>query len=141
MTASEPSVFTRIINGEIPGRFVYRDDSVVAFLTIEPIDYGHVLVVPVEQVDRWTDLDPQVWAHVCEIAQIVGKAVVDFSGAPRAGVIIAGFEVPHTHVHVFPASDMSGYNLGSVIPMDQTDPELMDRAQSEISRIVAELLS
>lgn len=124
------TVFTKIINGELPGRFVYRDDSVVAFLTIEPIASGHTLVVPIEEVDRWTDADPQLWAHLNEVAQKVGRAVVEAFDAPRAGYLIAGFEVPHTHIHVFPAADMSGYNLQSV---DRNpSAESLDEAASKL---------
>ncbi|MEA1157652.1 HIT family protein, partial [Klebsiella pneumoniae] len=70
-------VFSKIIAGEIPGRFVYRDETVVAFLTIEPIAYGHTLVVPVEEVDKWTDLSPEVWAHLNDVAQKVGQAILE----------------------------------------------------------------
>ncbi|WP_287863736.1 HIT family protein [Corynebacterium sp.] len=126
------TVFTKIINGEIPGRFVYRDEKVVAFLTIEPAAYGHTLVVPIEEVDRWTDMDPATWAHCNEVAQLVGKAIVDTFDAPRAGYLIAGFEVPHAHIHVFPASDMSGFSLQNVMRMDETDPEKMDDSAAKI---------
>lgn len=108
------TVFTKIINGELPGRFVYRDETVVAFMTIEPIAPGHTLIVPIEEVDKWTDASPELWTHLNEVAQKVGQAVVEAFDAPRAGYLIAGFEVPHTHIHVFPAHDMSGYNLQSV---------------------------
>lgn len=126
------SVFSKIIAGELPGRFVYRDDTVAAFLTIEPVAYGHTLVVPVEEVDRWTDLDPALWAHLNEVAQRIGAVIVDTFDAPRAGYLIAGFEVPHTHIHVFPAADMSGYNLATALGMDETDPQRMDDAAERI---------
>lgn len=126
------TVFTKIINGEIPGRFVYRDDTVAAFLTIEPIAYGHTLIVPVEEVDKWTDLDPATWAHANEVAQRVGAAIIDAFGSERAGYLIAGFEVPHAHIHVFPANDMSGYSLSNVIPAEQTDAEKMDEAAAKL---------
>ena len=103
------TVFTKIINGEIPGRFIYRDETVAAFLTIEPIAYGHTLVVPVAEVDKWTDLEPEIWLHANEVAQEIGNAVIKAFGSQRAGYLIAGFEVPHAHIHVFPANDMSGY--------------------------------
>lgn len=131
------SVFTKIINGELPGRFVYRDDTVVAFLTIEPVAYGHTLVVPIAEVDRWTDLDAQTWGHLNEVAQLVGQAIITAFDAPRAGYLIAGFEVPHTHIHVFPASDMSGYSLAHTIPMDQTDDAAMDNAAERIRDAIA----
>ncbi len=132
------SVFTKIINGEIPGRFVYRDSTVAAFLTIEPVAYGHTLVVPVEEVDRWTDMDPELWAHCNEIAQHIGSAIVHAFDAPRAGYLIAGFEVPHAHIHIFPAHDMSGYSLANAMNMDDTDPAQMDAAAHKIREALAE---
>lgn len=131
------SVFTKIINGELPGRFVYRSSDVVAFLTIEPVAYGHTLVVPVEEVDRWTDLDPQLWARCNEVAQHVGAAIVDSFGSQRAGYLIAGFEVPHAHIHVFPANDMSGYDLSTIMAMDETDPQAMEDAADKIRRALS----
>lgn len=122
------TVFTRIINGELPGRFVYRDDTVVAFLSIGPVAWGHTLVVPVDEVDRWTDADPALWAHLNEVAQLVGRAMVEVTGAARAGYLVAGFEVPHTHLHVFGADDMSGYQLDAI---EVPDTE-MDRARDEL---------
>ncbi|OHF36353.1 HIT family protein [Corynebacterium sp. HMSC074A01] len=122
------TVFTKIINGEIPGRFVYKDEDVAAFLTIEPIAYGHTLVVPVKEVDKWTDLEPELWAKMNAVAQRIGNAIVSEFDCERAGYLIAGFEVPHAHIHVFPANDMSGYNLASVMRADETDPAKMDAA-------------
>lgn len=126
------TVFTKIINGELPGRFVYRDAEVAAFLTIEPVAYGHVLVVPVQEIDRWTDMPAELWGKLNEVAQVIGKAICEAFDAPRCGYMIAGFEVPHTHIHLFPASDMSGYSLQNIIPMDQTDPAKMDDAAAKI---------
>lgn len=122
------TVFTKIINGEIPGRFVYKDDDVAAFLTIEPIAYGHTLVVPVKEIDKWTDIEPELWAKMNAVAQRIGAAIVSEFDCARAGYLIAGFEVPHAHIHVFPANDMSGYNLASVMRPDETDPAKMDQA-------------
>lgn len=124
------TVFTKIIEGEIPGRFVYRDANVVAFLTIEPIAPGHTLVVPVAEVDRWTDLQPELWAQVNDVAQMVGNAIIDVFDAPRAGYLIAGFEVPHAHIHVFPAHDMSGYSLSNV--NRNPDPAELDAAAAKL---------
>ncbi len=94
------TIFSRIIAGELPGRFVWRDPDVVAFLTIEPMAPGHTLVVPRAEVDHWIDLPPDLNARLWQVAQTIGKAI-DTAFAPRrVGVIIAGDEVPHTHVHV-----------------------------------------
>lgn len=128
------TVFTKIIEGEIPGRFVYRDDKVVAFMTIAPVAPGHTLVVPIEEVDKWTDLSPLLWKHLNEVAQMVGNAVIKAFDAPRAGYLIAGFEVPHTHIHVFPAADMSGYDLSKAD--ENVDPAELDDAASRIREIL-----
>ena len=83
------TVFTKIINGEIPGRFVYEDEEVVAFLTIAPITVGHTLVVPREEIDQWQDVDPSAFNKVMGVAQLIGKAVTKAFYVERAGVIIA----------------------------------------------------
>ena len=70
----EETLFTKIIEGEVPGRFVWRQDDVVAFLTINPITPGHTLVVPVAEVDHWLDLEPAVAARCFEVAQAIGQA-------------------------------------------------------------------
>ena len=126
------TVFSKIIAGDIPGRIVYQDDKVAAFLTIEPVAYGHTLVVPIEEIDKWTDIPADLWAHMNEVAQKVGRVIVDKFDAQRAGYLIAGFEVPHAHIHVFPANDMSGYTLSSAMRHDETDAAKMDAAAETI---------
>ena len=96
------TLFSRIIAGELPGHLVYRDDTVVAFLTIGPITTGHTLVVPIAEVDHWIDLDDETVAHLNVVAKKVGRAQVAAFGAERVSLIIAGLEVPHTHLHVLP---------------------------------------
>ena len=126
------SVFTKIINGELPARFVYRDEKCVAFLSIEPLRYGHTLVVPVEEVDKWTDLDPETWAHLNAIALEIGGAINTAFDTPRTGYIIAGFDVPHTHIHLFPAEKMEDYDFAKAFDADATDPAAMDEAAARI---------
>lgn len=130
------SVFTKIIAGELPGRFIYRDDTVVAFLSIEPVAYGHTLIVPVKEIDKWTDIDPELWAQMNEVAQQVGRAVIEAFGSERAGYLLAGFEVPHAHIHVFPANDMSGYNLATAMRPDETDPATMNEAAERLRELL-----
>ena len=96
------SLFTRIIDGEIPGRFVWSDEVCVAFSTIAPITPGHTLVVPRSEVDHWIDLDDDVAAHLMVVAKAIGSAQADAFSPARIGMIIAGMEVPHTHLHVIP---------------------------------------
>ncbi len=103
-----PSIFTRIIDGEIPGRFVWSDDTCVAFLDVRPLNRGHVLVVPRAEVDHWVDLDPGTVGHLMAVAHRVAAAQRAAGLAPgRVGLMIAGFEVPHVHVHVVPIETMS----------------------------------
>jgi diadenosine tetraphosphate (Ap4A) HIT family hydrolase len=119
-----PTVFTQIINGDLPGRIVYSDDSVAAFLTIAPLTLGHTLVVPREETDDWTQLDPALWSHVMDVSRTIGAAVRVAFDAPRAGLVVAGFEVPHAHVHVFPAWHMSDFDFANVqtdVPAEDLD--------------------
>jgi histidine triad (HIT) family protein len=109
-----PTLFTRIINGEIPGRFVWKDDRCVAFLTIEPMRPGHTLVVPREEVVHWIDLDAELCAHVFEVARVIGQAQSAAFAPRRIGVMIVGEEVPHAHVHVVPINDVSELSFAAI---------------------------
>lgn len=100
------TIFTRIINGEIPGTFVWRDDVCVAFMSINPMAYGHVLVVPIEEVDHWVDASPELADHLFRVTRHIAGAQQAAFAPNRVGVIIAGYEVPHTHVHVIPTNEM-----------------------------------
>ncbi len=131
------TVFTMIINGDLPGRFVYEDDEVVAFLTIEPMTQGHTLVVPRAEVDNWQELDPAVFNKVMSVAQLIGKAVTKAFDAERAGLIIAGLEVPHLHVHVFPARNLSDFGFAGVDR--HPSAESLDEAQTKIKAALAQL--
>lgn len=107
------TIFSRIIAGELPGTFVHRDDDLVVFMTINPIAKGHALVVPTAEVDQWTDLDPRTRSRLFEVAHAVGEAQKKAFGCERVGLIIAGFEVPHCHVHVIPANDMGDVSFSN----------------------------
>jgi diadenosine tetraphosphate (Ap4A) HIT family hydrolase len=97
------TLFTRIIDGEIPGRFVWADDVCVAFTTIAPISDGHALVVPRDEVDQLTAASDELLAHLIAVAKTIGLAQQAAWDAPRAALLVAGFEVPHLHLHVLPA--------------------------------------
>lgn len=97
------SVFSRIISGEFSGLFAWADDRCVAIATIAPISDGHVLVIPREEVESFTTADDDLLAHLMRVAAIIGRAQEAAFDAPRAALIIAGFEVPHLHLHVIPA--------------------------------------
>jgi len=101
-----PTVFTRIIEGDLPGTFVWRDDRCVAFLSINPMAHGHTLIVPIDEVDHWVDAPADLAAHLFDIAHIVGRAQQMAFAPERVGMIVAGYEVPHTHIHVVPTNSM-----------------------------------
>ena len=126
------SLFTLIINGEIPGRFVWKDDRAVAFLTIAPLRPGHTLVVPIEEVAHWIDLDPDLLSHLTVVSQAVGKAIDRAFSPQRVGVIIAGMEVPHVHLHVIPIEAERDLNFANADP--NASAESLDRAAAQIRR-------
>lgn len=97
-----PSVFSKIIAGEFPGRFVWKDDRAVAFLTIEPLKPGHTLVVPRTEVDHWQQIEPGLMQHLCFVAQAVGKGIEGAFQPERVGLMILGLDVHHLHIHVSP---------------------------------------
>lgn len=107
------TIFTRIINGDIPGTFVYRDDLCVAFLSINPMADGHVLVVPIEEVDHWIDLSPELSAHLFKVSHHISQALARAFPCERVGLIIAGYEVNHCHIHLIPTQSMSQLNFAN----------------------------
>jgi diadenosine tetraphosphate (Ap4A) HIT family hydrolase len=125
-----PTIFTRIINGEIPGTFVWRDAQCVAFLSINPLAHGHTLVVPIEEVDHWIDAPPQLASHLFEVAHIIGEAQQRAFSPARVGLIVAGYEVPHTHIHVVPTNDMSQLEFKNAAA--SVDPFTLESAASEL---------
>lgn len=100
------SVFTLIMEGKIPGNFVYQDDIAVAILTIQPIREGHVLVIPRVEVDQWSDLPEETAAHLTKISHKIANALKTIFPCKRVGLMIAGLEVPHTHIHLVPMDSM-----------------------------------
>ncbi|NCG24692.1 MAG: HIT domain-containing protein [Actinobacteria bacterium] len=129
-----PTIFTRIINGEIPGRFVVQDDICVAFLDVRPLARGHVLVVPRDEVDHWVDLSPEVASHLMVVAQRVGSAQRKLLSPARIGMMIAGFEVPHVHVHVVPMDSMAALDFSNANPNpDQGD---LDQLRTDLAGLL-----
>ena len=100
------TLFSRIINGEIPGRFVWKDEHCVAFLTIAPIRPGHTLVVPRQAIDSWLDAPPELTAHLFQTAQHVARGIQSAFPCDKVGLMIAGLEVPHLHIHLTPINEI-----------------------------------
>lgn len=107
------TLFTRIINHEVPGTFVWRDEQCVAFLSINPLAHGHTLIVPIEEVDHWVDATPALVTHLFDVTHTIGSALERAFDPARVGVIIAGYEIPHAHIHVVPTNDMSQLNFAN----------------------------
>jgi histidine triad (HIT) family protein len=97
-----PTIFTKIIDGEVPATFVWRDDRCVAFMSINPLRDGHVLVVPQAEIDHWLDCPSDLRDHLMEVAQMIGRALQTVHDPAKVGLMIAGLEVPHLHIHVVP---------------------------------------
>ena len=124
------SIFSRIIAGELPARFVWKDDSCVAFLSIRPLRAGHTLVVPIAEVDSWLDLDAGLLAHLAETAQTIGRAQMAGFKPARIGLMLAGLEVPHCHFHVVPIRGVHDLDFANQDP--NPDPAIMDDAAATL---------
>ncbi|RYY04206.1 MAG: HIT family protein [Gammaproteobacteria bacterium] len=105
------SVFTLIMEGKIPGHFVYQDDIAIAILTIQPIREGHVLVIPRVEIDQWSDLPEDTAAHLIRVSHKIANAMKTIFSSKRIGLMIAGLEVPHTHIHLVPTDSMDDLNF------------------------------
>jgi diadenosine tetraphosphate (Ap4A) HIT family hydrolase len=134
---SVPTIFTRIIDGELPGRFVWRDADVVAFLTIEPFSPGHTLVVPRAEIDHWIDMPPALNARVFDVSRVIGQAIQRAFNPRRVGLLIAGEEVPHAHVHVIGFDNVG--QLSFAAANRNADPAALDDAADRITRALVEL--
>ena len=131
------SIFTRIIRGELPGRFLWRDERAVAFLTIAPIRPGHTLVVPIEEVDHWLDLDPALLAHLTDVSHKVGRALDHAFRPAKVGLMIAGLEVPHVHLHLVPIDSLRDLDFARADT--KPSPQSMDQAAARIRAALREL--
>jgi histidine triad (HIT) family protein len=132
-----PSVFTRIIEGDLPGTFVWRDPECVAFLSINPMHPGHTLVVPRVEIDHWIDIEPTLAGHLFQVAQLIGRAQQAALSPRRIGMIIAGDEVPHVHLHVVPFDSVRELSFANADP----DPPAgsLDQAATAIRAALTDL--
>lgn len=125
------TIYTRIIDGDIPGRFIWKDDVCVSFLDIRPLARGHALVVPRAEIDQWTDLPAATATHLMEVAHRIGGVQKELLQPARVGLMIAGFEVPHVHIHVVPMNSMAALDFGQAdANPDQDD---LDRLREELA--------
>jgi histidine triad (HIT) family protein len=112
------SIFTKIINGELPCYKIVEDDHFIAFLDIEPNAKGHTLCVPKKEVDKLLDLDEETYLGLMQFARKVGLAIEKTLVCNRVGMSVIGLEVPHVHVHLIPLNEMKDMSFKHKIAMD-----------------------
>ena len=113
------SVFTQIVNGDIPCHKILEDDQYLAFLDINPIRPGHTLVITKRQIDYIFDLGDNLLSGLMIFSKKVSTAIKKATYCQRVGVVVAGYEVPHTHVHLIPTNSMSDFNFALSQRADQ----------------------
>lgn len=128
------TVFSLILSGKIPGTFVYRDDRCAAFMSINPIADGHLLVVPVEEVDHWIDMTVDLSQHLFAVSHKISLALLKAFPCQRIGMMIAGYEVNHCHIHLIPTTSISDFNFANAA--SSIDREILE---DHAARIVAAL--
>ena len=131
------SIFTKIINKEIPGRIIWEDSTCIAMVDIRPLNRGHVLVIPREEVDKWHELSAASISHLMTIVHKVAEAQQLIFKPARVGLMIAGFEVPHTHIHCVPIEDMSHLDFTQAQMGDPDDlDEVADLLRDKLNKNV-----
>ena len=128
------SLFTKIIANEIPGVFVYEDELCVAFLDVQPMTEGHVLVVPREEIADWIDLDDDLSTHLFAVAKTIAKAQNEAFECEKVGLMIQGYEVPHVHIHVWPTTSLADFEASSRAGF--TDPAVLEKAAEKIRKLL-----
>ncbi len=129
------TIFTKIIDGEIPGTFVWRDDRCVAFMSINPLRPGHTLVVPRQEVDLWTDCPSDLRDHLFGVSQTIARAIQQVFSPNRVALIIAGLEVPHLHIHLVPMDDVQDLDFANAAV--SVNREELDGSASSIRSALA----
>lgn len=116
-----PSIFTRIVNREIPAQILREDEDFLAFLDVRPIRAGHSLVIPKREIDDVFDLPDPLLSGLLVFARPVANAIRETTGAQRVGMAVMGIEVPHAHVHLVPIDDIGDLDFRKARPADDAD--------------------
>jgi histidine triad (HIT) family protein len=132
-----PTVFSKIIGRELPGRFVWRDDRCAAFLSSNPLNPGHTLVVPVEEIDHWIDCPPDLLAHLVSVSQTIAQAQDRAYHPEKVALILLGLEVPHLHFHVVPI--WSERDIDFARADRNPDPAALDEARDTVVAALRDL--
>lgn len=128
------SIFTRIVNGEIPCHKIFEDDYHLAFLDIQPLVMGHVLCIPKREVDSIFDLSPEETARLWQFTQPVAKAIQSVITCKRIGIAVIGLEVPHAHIHLVPLQTVEDINFtkAKLNPSTQELAEVAEKIRNAI---------
>lgn len=125
------TIFSRIIKGELPSYKVAEDDKFFAFLDINPITWGHTLVVPKAEVDYIFDLDDELLADMAVFAKKVAKAIKEAIPCQKVGMAVLGLDVPHAHIHLVPLKNEG--DMDFKLKIENPAPEKMQEIAQEIS--------
>ena len=123
------SIFTKIINGDIPSYKIYENDKVYAFLDIHPSTRGHTLLVPKIEIDYFAELPAEYMTELMLIAQQLSKAIDQATGCKRTQLLIAGRDVPHTHLHLIPSESIDDVRTSDTLALS---PDEMKEIQEKI---------
>jgi len=115
------SIFTRILSGEIPSAKLYEDDFFYAFLDVRPIRKGHALLIPKQDIDYIFDLPDDLLSKLLTTARPIAKAIEQHIPCKKVGLMVAGLEVPHCHLHMVPIDDVGDLNFANAQPADFSD--------------------
>ena len=130
-----PSIFTKIINNEIPSYKIVENDHFLAFLDAFPLAYGHVLVVPKKEIDYIFNLSSQEYSELWKFAKKVANAMDKVLLCERIGVAVIGLEVPHVHIHLVPINGVSDINF------EKPKMNFSSKKMTEIAKKISESLS
>lgn len=121
------SIFTKIINNELPAYRIFENEKIISFLTIEPIQLGHTLVIPKTEVNHWMDVPETEYIEVYKQAKIIAKAIQKATSSTRVAQAVVGLEVPHFHLHLIPMWDPSDLDFKKARPSSKEDMEMIQK--------------
>ena len=127
------SIFTKIIRGELPCFKILEDELTISFLALDQVNLGHTLVIPKVEVNHWFDVPEKDFIQAQLNAQKIAKAIQKATQCPRVGTIVAGFEVPHYHLHLIPARSIP--ELSFTRAQRRSEAEMKDIQQKIISHL------
>ncbi|MGQ2983256.1 HIT family protein [Flavobacterium sp.] len=125
------SIFTKIINGEVPAYKIAEDDNYLAFLDVNPNAKGHTLCIPKHGVDKIFDMDEEHYLGLMSFSRTIAKALEKAVPCKRVGMAVIGLEVPHTHVHLIPLNEMDEMRFSNKVKLEKEEFEALAKAIAE----------